>query len=109
MPYFWLRSPAAFAPFATCAPWRSRKLLAVEAAPRASLRETEEGSRWKLLMVWRADFFWDQEVPCPCASWPCSCPCSCAGDLREEMPRSGTEIPRAPRREVADWFMYGSS
>lgn len=25
------------------------------------------------------------------------------------MPRSGTEIPRAPRREVADWFMYGSS
>lgn len=64
-PYFWFNPLAALYPAAACSPCLSRKLLAVEAALRMSLNETDVGSLWKDLAVLTADCFCAKVVPPP--------------------------------------------
>jgi hypothetical protein len=63
IPYFWFKLLAVFHPAATCSPWRSRKLFAVEAALRASERVTLEGSLCRVFTVLRAACFSAHVVP----------------------------------------------
>lgn len=63
MLYFWLKALALVRAAATWSPCRSRKLLAVEAALRASEKETCDGSLWSLFAVLRAACFSAHVVP----------------------------------------------
>jgi len=61
--YFWLMALALVFPAAIWSLCRSLKLLAVEAAPRASDNVTEEGSLWKFWAVRIAACFCAKVVP----------------------------------------------
>lgn len=89
IPYLLLNRFAVPAAEATCAPCRSRKLLAVEAVARASERETEEGSFWNDCAVLKASCFCFQVVPPP-GFWGC-CGCEAVLELLVVM------------REKRDW------
>lgn len=63
IPYFSFMPLSFFFPAATWSPCRSRKLLAVDAAFRASVDDTDDGSWWNELAVRRASFFCAVVVP----------------------------------------------
>lgn len=67
-PYFEFISFADFRPEATCVPCRSLKLLNVDAAFRASEKDTDDGLSLNEDAVFNADCFSAQVVPCAAGS-----------------------------------------